>query len=73
VRVFAALAVLLTLALAFGYCTLALTSWHKDNLAGPVMGVLGVLALVLGVGLTGVITRRPRVPDQQDPPGKLRS
>ena len=66
-----ALAVALVLTLLLAYLGVAVTGWHKDNLGGPVMGLASVLALVLGVGAAGVLTRRPRVPDQENPPGKL--
>ena len=65
-----ALAVALILTLLLGYLATAVVGHCKDNLGGPVMGLAGVLALVLGVGLAGVLTRRPRVPDQDEPPSR---
>ncbi len=39
------------LVLLMGYICTALTGWCKDNLGGPVLGLVAVLTLVLGVGL----------------------
>jgi len=61
-----AVAVLLFLHLAFAW--VALTGWHKDNLAGPFLGILASLGLVLAVGVGGALDRGPRPPDQDEPP-----
>lgn len=57
--------------LLMGYCVLTLVGLSKDNLGGPYMGLVGVLALVLGIGFAGLLTRRPRAPDQDDPPSRF--
>ncbi len=54
-----ALGVGLVLLLLMGYIGTALTGWHKDSLGGPVLGIVAVLALVLGVGLAGVFRTLP--------------
>lgn len=43
-----------------GYIDIVLTAnmRHKDCLAGPMMGIVAMLALVLGVGLTEAITTK---------------
>ncbi len=50
-RYFGALGVGLVLGLLMAYLVVGLTGIHKDNLGGPMLGVLATLALVLGVGL----------------------
>lgn len=70
-RILGAVAVAGLLSLLMGYCVLTLVGWTKDNLGGPYMGLVGVLSLVLGVGLAGFLTRRPRAPDQDDPPRRF--
>jgi hypothetical protein len=52
----AAIAVALLLVLLMGYVWFTLTGWHKDNVTGPFLGVLAVLALVLAVGVTEMLT-----------------
>ncbi len=46
-----ALGVAAVLGLLMAYIATALTGHCKDNLGGPVLGLVAVLALVLGVGL----------------------
>ena len=48
-------AFLLFLLMSFPVLVLTVSGQHKDSLAGPCMGILAVLCLVLGVGLAGWI------------------
>lgn len=60
--IFAALSVAGAVGIQLGYLVAVLTvsSQHKDCLGGPFLGVLGVLALVLAVG----IAERWLIPDR---------
>ncbi len=65
-KLFHALCVVVILVCLMGFLVLALTGNHKDNLTGPFMGILGVLAVLLSVGITERATEMK--PDRDEDP-----
>lgn len=70
IRTLAAVTVLgfLSLLMAFVVVMLVVSGQDMTGNTGPIMAILGVLAVCLSVGLTERRITKPRVPDQDEPP-----